>query len=277
MQLLHGFTATWQIWRPVLADLVSRFHVMAPTLPGHSGGPLYDGGAEFSFDRLAPWAEAELDAHGVDTTHLVGNSMGASLALELAAHGRARSGVAIAPGFDWLPGDPLGPRLAKQFRHSAERTRQSSEHLERAMRPAPLRRFLLRNVMRHGERMTAGQAVQMARASIDCSITDVVTEAMATGEAALSGLNAITVPTLIGWPQRDRVVPASLRGQRFADEIPDVQMRTLAGVGHVPTYDEPELIVETITDWITHATGTAAPAPGPNWNAVGAPDGSIRK
>lgn len=258
--LLHGFTTTWQIWRPVLADLVAQFHVMAPTLPGHSGGPLYAGGGEFSFDRLARWAEAELDSHGVDTAHVVGNSMGGSLALELAARGRARSVVAIAPGFDWLPGDPLGPRLAKQFRHSTERTRRSSEHLERAMGPGPLRRYLLRNVMRHAERMTTGQAVQMARASIDCSITDVVTEAMATGEAALSRLNAIKVPTLIGWPQHDRVVPASLHGHRFADEIPHVQMRILAGVGHIPTYDDPELIVETITDWIAHANEPAVHA-----------------
>jgi pimeloyl-ACP methyl ester carboxylesterase len=34
--LLHGFTATWQIWRPVLADLVARFHVMVLTLPGQA-------------------------------------------------------------------------------------------------------------------------------------------------------------------------------------------------------------------------------------------------
>jgi pimeloyl-ACP methyl ester carboxylesterase len=185
--------------------------------------------------------------------HVVGNSMGASLALELAARGRAFSVVAIAPGFDWFPGDPLGPRLAKQFRHSTERTRRSSEHLERAMGPAPLRRLLLRNVMRHAERMTAGQAIQMARASIDCSITDAVTEAMATGEAALRELTAIAVPTLIVWPQHDRVLPASLHGQRVADEISDVEMRTLAGVGHVPTYDDPQLVVDTIIDWIARA------------------------
>jgi hypothetical protein len=55
------------------------------------------------------------------------------------------------------------------------------------------------------------------------------------------------------------VLPASLHGQRFVDEIPDVQVPTLAGVGHVSTYDDPELIVETITDWIAHANRAAAP------------------
>lgn len=42
-------------------------------------------------------------------------------------------------------------------------------------------------------------------------------------------------------------------GRRLADEIPGVQERTLAGVGHVPTYDDPEPIVDTITDWIVRA------------------------
>jgi prohead serine protease len=39
--LLHGFTGTWRHWRPVLADLVPRFEVIAPTLAGHDGGPAF--------------------------------------------------------------------------------------------------------------------------------------------------------------------------------------------------------------------------------------------
>src|SRR5207249_11037378 len=35
--LLHGATGSWRHWRPVLADLVPHFEVIAPTLPGHAG------------------------------------------------------------------------------------------------------------------------------------------------------------------------------------------------------------------------------------------------
>ena len=32
--LLHGFTGTWQHWRPLLGELVARYDVVAPTLGG---------------------------------------------------------------------------------------------------------------------------------------------------------------------------------------------------------------------------------------------------
>jgi pimeloyl-ACP methyl ester carboxylesterase len=63
--LLHGFTGTWQLWRPILADLAARFEVLAPTLPGHDGGPTVRLDAPFTFDVLARWAEQELDRIGV--------------------------------------------------------------------------------------------------------------------------------------------------------------------------------------------------------------------
>lgn len=257
--LLHGFTATWQIWRPVLADLVSRFHVIAPTLPGHSGGPHFVTEEGFSFARLADWAESELDACGVGRAHVVGNSLGAALALELAGRGRTLSALAIAPGFDWLPGDPTGPKLAAHFRRSIERTSRSRAHLECALRPSWLRKRLLGDVMRHADRMTASEAVQMARASIDCSASDAVIGAIASGQAALRGLDRIQVPTMIAWPQRDRVLPVSRRTARFATEIPGVVIRELADVGHIPTWDNPSLITGTITEWVTsHVPRTAS-------------------
>ena len=39
-----------------------------------------------------------MDEAGFETAHIVGNSLGGYLALQLAARGRARSVVALAPG-----------------------------------------------------------------------------------------------------------------------------------------------------------------------------------
>jgi len=102
--LIHGFTATWRCWLPVLGLLVPRFEVIAPTLHGHDGGPPSPPGAE-TLAQAADHFESLLDGLGVGTAHLAGNSLGGALALELAKRGRARSVVAISPGGGWRPDD----------------------------------------------------------------------------------------------------------------------------------------------------------------------------
>ena len=36
--LLHGFGGTWRMWKPLLPLLEPHHRVIAPTLPGHTGG-----------------------------------------------------------------------------------------------------------------------------------------------------------------------------------------------------------------------------------------------
>ena len=92
---LHGFTDTWRTWELVLPALERRHDVLAPTLAGHAGGPPL--GAEITATTLADAVERAMDDAGFATAHIVGNSLGGFLALQLAARGRARSVVALAP------------------------------------------------------------------------------------------------------------------------------------------------------------------------------------
>src|ERR1700761_3889446 len=122
--LLHGFTGHWRHWKPVLADLVARYEVIAPTLSGHNGGPPFPSGA--GLERVADAGdslEEHLDSLGVGTAHLVGNSMGGALALELAKRGRARTVVALAPAGGWSEGDGEARRLASFFARQQRVTR----------------------------------------------------------------------------------------------------------------------------------------------------------
>src|SRR5204862_2087176 len=54
---------------------------------------------------LADAVERAMDAAGFETAHIAGNSLGGYVALQLAARGRARSVVALAPAGGWAPGD----------------------------------------------------------------------------------------------------------------------------------------------------------------------------
>ena len=77
----------------MLPALERRHDVLAPTLPGHAGGPPLDG--EVDDALIADAVERAMDDAGFETAHLVGNSLGGYVALQLAARGRARSVVAL--------------------------------------------------------------------------------------------------------------------------------------------------------------------------------------
>lgn len=258
--LVHGFTGTWHLWLPVLAPLAARFDVLAPTLAGHHGGPPVQLSGPFTLADGARWIEQELDQQGIDSAHLVGSSLGGALSLELAKRGRARSVLAISPGFEWLPGDPVGPAIAKKFRAQHARTHRSENRLERLMRSAVIRRYALRNSMRHGEQVPPEEAVAMARASLRCSIAEQILDAIESGNTALDGLNEVTAPTLVAWPEHDRVAPQGRHSKRFVAEIPDVTFRVLEGAGHLPMYDEPTAVAAMISDWVDHAVALRAVA-----------------
>src|SRR3954465_11866628 len=101
--LLHGFSDTWRTWELVLPALERRHDVLAPTLPGHAGGPAVEG--PMSDTLMADAVERAMDEAGFDTAHVAGNSLGGYVALQLAARGRAEGVVALPPAGGWAPGD----------------------------------------------------------------------------------------------------------------------------------------------------------------------------
>src|SRR4051794_28801763 len=102
--LIHGFSGTTGIWEPVLPALQEHHDVTNISLLGHCGGDPFPAGVTPSFNALADGIEADMDAAGIEKAHLVGNSLGGWLALELAHRGRALSVVALSPAGGWEPG-----------------------------------------------------------------------------------------------------------------------------------------------------------------------------
>src|ERR687893_1651770 len=156
--LIHGFTATWRCWLPVLGLLVPRFEVIAPTLHGHDGGPTPPRPAH-SLAEAADHLEALLDELGVGSAHLAGNSMGGALALELAKRGRARSVVAISPGGGWHEANTReAKRIIRQFSINQRAARLSEPRVQALLARPRLRRLALRDVMSRGDNVPPSEA-----------------------------------------------------------------------------------------------------------------------
>jgi pimeloyl-ACP methyl ester carboxylesterase len=269
--LLHGFTGAWMHWRPVLAELSERYEVIAPTLHGHDGGVSYPQDSPLSFAGSTDSLESHLDELGVGTAHFVGNSMGGALALELAKRGRARSVVALAPGGGWTPGDGEARRLAKFFTRQLRTSRALGSRISMVVARPRMRRLALRDVMHHGERVPASDALWLVQATLGCTIAERAIEALRLDEGlTLADLDRIACPVLLATPQFDRVLPPERHAPRLRREIPGVESVVLADCGHVPMWDDTPLIARTIADFVDRhsepgagATAGIAVAPAP--------------
>ena len=254
--LLHGFMSTWHQWRPVIAGLVPYFEVIAPTLAGHLGGPPYDED-ENTLAAAGDAMERHLDELGVGRAHLVGNSMGGALVLELAKRGRALSVIAIAPGGGWAPDSGEAERLARLFARQRQLARVFGPIVPAVIKSPLLRRLAMHDVMRHGELVSPADVVQMMRASLQCTIFPRVIDALQSDHARVTDLDQISAPTLIAWPRDDRMLPMGRHADRFRAEIPGVEFRVLEGVGHVPTWDDPELVADLVREFVARHAGFA--------------------
>jgi pimeloyl-ACP methyl ester carboxylesterase len=250
--LLHGFTAAWGIWHPILADLVARYEVIAPTLPGHHGGPSYPADQPITFERSTDAVEGLLDDLGVGTAHFVGNSMGGGIALELAKRGRARSVVALAPAGGWSRSDGEGPRIGNLFAKQIKMLKRTHAWSERIMRRPGTRRLAFREIMRHGELVSPADAAEISQAALHCSISQRAIQALLADEAGLTigDLDRIGCPVLLATPQFDRVLPGPRHAPRYRREIPGVEAIALSGCGHVPVWDDTKLVTKLIVEQV---------------------------
>lgn len=247
--LLHGATATWRAWRPVLPALERRHRVFAPTLAGHCGGPGLDCPPGEVVTRIVDATERQLDAAGIDRAHLVGNSLGGWVALELARRGRALTVVALSPAGAWeLPRDL--DRLLRLFRIGARLGTWRLVHRLAAI--GWVRRLVLRTMCEHGDRIPPEAAADMFDDMAGCSVLpSLILGAPEAGPIA--PFLEVRCPVRIAWAERDRTIPFDRYGRPMMAAVPQAELVMLPGVGHVPMYDDPALVVTTILDVTTPA------------------------
>ncbi len=108
--MIHGLGATKGSFLPTVAALADRFRTIALDLPGFgdSDKPL---GARYHPPFFARAVVDLLDALKIDRAHLIGNSMGGRVALELGLRHAERVGrlVLLAPSLAWKRERPWAP------------------------------------------------------------------------------------------------------------------------------------------------------------------------
>ena len=245
MVLIHGFSATGMAWEPVRERLEASFDVLIVNLAGHTGGPEIAEGTDVSVGALVDAVERDMDAAGFTDAHLVGNSLGGWIALELAKRGRARSVVALAPAGGWEGGTRAEQRLRTLFTRNHKLSTRMLPHLEKWMRRPRLRRLVLSQVATHGDRIPAAAAVQMLKDSVNTPVYFELMDAIMESGPPQS-FDGISCPVTVVWGTRDRILPMRTYSQRLRRMLPTAEWVELKGLGHLPMPDDPELVAATI-------------------------------
>ena len=234
---IHGFLDTWRTWELVLPELEREHDVLAPTQAGHSGGPPIDGPVNHSV--LVDAMERAMDEAGFETAHLVGNSLGGFVALGLAARGRARTVVALAPAGGWAPDDDAYKDTLRFQAHTVELVKQAVPRADEIMATLEGRRGATQYLVTNFEHIPAEFLVHQLIGVARCDAAHPLIE-FALHERWSLDAERIACPVRIVWGTDDRILPWPAAATRYRDEwLPHADWVELEGIGHCPQLDVP--------------------------------------
>jgi pimeloyl-ACP methyl ester carboxylesterase len=227
--LIHPLGAELVVWEPVLDRLAAERDVIALDMPGFGSSPPLEREGDLTAAVLAGAVASFLGELGIDRAHLAGNSLGGWVGLELAKLGRALSVTGIATAGLWSR--PLEP-LRDTRRRTGRLLLPLVTPLARSERG---RRFLLGRHVARPERVPPRAAARLARAYLTAPSYRAASIAMRAGRFA--GFEEISEPVTLAWGELDRVVSPPK-----SPLPPGVRTVTLAGCGHMPTWDDPDRV-----------------------------------
>ena len=238
-------------WQDVAPLLANEYEVIAPTAYGHCGGEAMSARPGTYRDVLAG-AARQLDQLGLERAHLVGNSMGGWMALDLARDGRALSVLAISPAGMWPALKPGARRpAAAKLAHALKMGRRARPMLPLVYRSPRAREYAFRNIIAHGARLSPQLALGLTDDMLGCEIA----EDMLGGDAYFAPLDPAPCAITIAQAERDRIFPERIYGPLARERVPAARYVVLPGVGHVPMLDDAQLVAATIRESLGEARG----------------------
>jgi pimeloyl-ACP methyl ester carboxylesterase len=245
--LLHGIGHRREAWDPVAAQLAERYDVITPDLSGFGQSPAFAGGVPYTMENACDHIADQFAHWGITKPHVVGNSLGGAIALELGSRGLVSSVTALSPaGFFGHVGrlQALIPLVLLR--------------ITALLTPKPILRFLStkrwgRNLIgwilythpeRHDAAETYGDALALKHAT--------AFERTAMAGVTYSFDSQVPVRTTIAWGTKDRILPYA-QSRTARERLPQARHVDLPNCGHVPMADDPELIIRLIDQTVADA------------------------
>lgn len=240
-------------WQPVLGRLGRRFRLVL--MDNRGSGRSDRPAGPFAVADMVGDVVAVLDAVGVHRAHVLGASLGGMVAQELAiTHPDRVDGLVLActtPG--WPFAYPMPAATVRLIAATADMTAEAAvrRHTENALsaRTVQHRPELVDRLVRLQESRPAGMGILSAQASAGARYAGQLRQAR------------IRARTLIVHGDADTVVdPRNAR--LLAERIPDAQLVTFPGLGHLLFWEDPGGFADAVASFLLGDVRVGKRAPG---------------
>ena len=253
---LHGLGGNKTSFFSTVAALTPTHTVHSIDLPGF-GSSSKPARAPYDAAYFARSVRRFMDALGISRAHLVGNSMGGRVAIELALAdpGRVASLGLLAPALAWRRGRELAPLVRL--------LRPELAAIPHALRQARVRDQLL-SLFAHPDRLDPAVAdiacdefcrtyrSLAARIAFYAAARNIYLDAPWGERGFWTRLRRLQPPALFVWGDHDRLVPAGF-SHHVADVLPGAKQAVLPDCGHVPQIELPDQTNALLTGLISSA------------------------
>ncbi len=237
--LLHGYTASKELWLRFANQLSTDFNILIPDLPGH-GKTGFDPQWSYRPSVQAARLEGLLNALAIEQATFIGNSMGGLIAANFALDypQRLSALVVIDPAGVEAPEPSPAERLFRQGKSPflIESWQDFKAFYAMTMAEPPyVPEFVLRGMAAEYEKRKA----QFAQIAEDFRHFDQVEQR----------LNLVQAPTLIVWGEADQLLDVS-SATIWHQQLPHSELSILEGVGHMPMVERPEQTAKRVQDFL---------------------------
>jgi pimeloyl-ACP methyl ester carboxylesterase len=253
---VHGLGATKGSFLPTVMALADRFRVIATDLPGFgdSDKPI---GVRYDPGYFADTIIDLLDALGLDRVHLIGNSLGGRIALEVALRTPERVGrvALLAPSLAW--------RRPRRWAPALRLVRPELGLVQLA--PRPVVQALVQRLVPGADRGWAAAGVDeflrsyltpAGRAAFYAAARHIYLEEPYGKNGFWPRLGELAPDALFVWGRRDTLVPIAF-ARHVAAALPQASHMTL-DCGHVPQIERPEQTNRAIVEFFRAAARSPA-------------------
>ena len=237
--LIHGLGATKASFLPTLAVLgPAGYRTIAVDLPGFGDS---DKPVRGSYDApyFARAMIALLDALGIERAHVIGNSMGGRVGIEMGLRypERVQRLVLLAPSLAWLRSRPWAPYLRwvpTQLGLVQPAPRPVVEAIVRRMVPGADQEWTAAGI----DEFLRSYLEPSGRAAFYAAARNIYLEEPHGPEGFWTQLPSLNVEALFVWGRNDAVVPVKF-ANHVSDALPAAQHLFL-DCGHVPQLQRPK-------------------------------------